>query len=106
MGKYLGLCGTEDLNFIIEYLLSSSFVEQRYKDKFLKNRLIPEYVTYSENEYYFTYDFHFENIPSALTVTFDKQGYYDWVRPKYRRLKLEKIMKNGCNSRLELLGWI
>jgi hypothetical protein len=105
MTTYLGLDGNEDLNFIIEYLVSNDSVEQKYKDKFIKNKLIPEYTIFEESEKYFTYSFHFENIPASMNVSFDKKGYYDWVRPKYRRLKLEKIMNKKCIS-LELLGWI
>lgn len=58
MPQYLGLLGAENLNDIIEYLLSSDAVEQRFKDKFINNKLIPEYVMFEENDYYFTY--HYE----------------------------------------------
>ena len=85
----LGLLGKEDLNFIIEYILSIT-IEQKYRDRFINDKLIPEYVMFEEDSCYFTYHFYFENAATVLTTTFDKEGYYCF-KLKHRRLKIEKL---------------
>ena len=111
MSQYLGLLGAEKLNDIVEYLSSDNCVGQKYKDIFNHDKLVPEYVTFDEDDYNFTYYFYFEHTPTIL-ARFDKEGYYNWSRIKYRRLKLEKIMNKKCYFQQQrklvqnLLDWI
>jgi len=94
----LALLGDESLDDVLGYLVGN--LEESHRQIFLTEKMIREYCMFLEGDTYFTYSFNFDN-GKVFDCTFFKSDYYDYKNIKYRRKKLEKIIKRSRRNKFK-----
>lgn len=82
--------GVEKLSDVVEFLLTCD-LEERHVNKLMNEQIVKEKSQCTDRGYYFVYDLYFQESDSLVEATFDKESYYDWLKMKDRKIKLEKI---------------